>query len=62
MNSFKFLVQMEKSLESTQVFFNKLKEYIDYLGKPSYSKDELRQKKFMAANITRYITMFSKNK
>jgi hypothetical protein len=44
---------MEKSLESTQVFFNKLKEYIDYLGKPNYSKEELRQKKFMAENITR---------
>ena len=44
---------MEKSIESTQVFFTKLKEYIDYLGKPSYSPDELKQKKYMAENITR---------
>ena len=44
---------MERSIERTQVFFNKLKEYIDYLGKPSYSKEELKKKKYLAENITR---------
>ena len=52
---------MERSIERTQVFFNKLKEYIDYLGKPSYSKEELKKKKFLAENITRFrsVTVFS---
>jgi len=44
---------MEKSLKRTQVFFGKLKDYIDYLGKPSFSKEELRKKRQMADNITR---------
>lgn len=44
---------MEKSLQKTQAFFGKLKDYIDYLGKPSYSKEELRKKRQMAENITR---------
>ena len=51
--SVKYFHQMERSIERTQVFFNKLKEYIDYLGRPSYSKEELKKKKFLAENITR---------
>ena len=44
---------LAKNLEQTKAFYKKLKGYVDFLGTPSYSKDELRQKRRLAENISR---------
>ena len=44
---------LAQNLEQTKAFFKKLKGYVDFLSLPSYSKDELRQKRKMAENISR---------
>lgn len=44
---------LAQNLEQTKAFFGKLKNYVDFLSMPSYSKDELRQKRKMAENISR---------
>ena len=44
---------LAQNLEQTKAFFKKLKVYTDFLGTPSYSKDELRQKRRLAENISR---------
>lgn len=43
---------LAQNLEQTKAFFGKLKNYVDFLSMPSYSKDELRQKRKMAENIS----------
>ena len=44
---------LAKNLDQTKAFYKKLKGYVDFLGTPSYSKDELRQKRRLAENISR---------
>lgn len=44
---------LEQNIEQTKAFFKKLKDYVDFLATPSYSKDELRQKRRMAESISR---------
>ncbi len=44
---------LAQNLEQTKAFFAKLKTYCDFVSLPSYSKDELRQKRKMAENISR---------
>lgn len=44
---------LAQNLEQTKAFFSKLKTYVDFLSNPSYSKDELRQKRKMAEKISR---------
>ena len=46
-------MMLAKNLEQTKAFYKKLKGYVDFLGTPSYSKDELRQKRRLAENISR---------
>ena len=43
---------LSKNLEQTKTFFKKLKGYIDFLQAPSYSKEELKQKRLLAESIT----------
>ena len=44
---------LAKNLQQSQVFFTKLKAFIDFLNMPNYSKEEVRQKKVLADKITR---------
>ena len=44
---------LAKNLHQSQAFFTKLKAFIDFLNKPNYSKEEVRQKKVLADKITR---------
>jgi len=44
---------LAQNLEQTKAFFGKLKNYVDFLSMPNYSKEELRQKRKMAINISR---------
>ena len=44
---------LAQNLEQTKAFFGKLKNYVDFLSMPNYSKDELRQKRKMAENISK---------
>ena len=44
---------LAKNLQQSQAFFTKLKAFIDFLNKPNYSKEEVRQKKVLADKITR---------
>ena len=44
---------LARNLNQTQVFFDKLKAFIDFLNQPNYSKEEVRQKRLLADRITR---------
>ena len=44
---------LAKNLQQSQVFFTKLKAFIDFLNLPNYSKAEVRHKKVLADKITR---------
>ena len=44
---------LDKNLQQSQVFFTKLKAFIDFLNLPNYSKAEVRHKKVLADKITR---------
>ena len=44
---------LETNLQQSQLFFTKLKAFIDFLNLPNYSKAEVRHKKVLADKITR---------
>ena len=44
---------LAQNLEQTKAFFKKLKGYVDFLATPSYRKEELRQKRRLAENISK---------
>jgi len=44
---------LARNLQQSQIFFTKLKAFIDFLNMPNYSKEEVRQKKILADKITR---------
>ena len=44
---------LARNLQQSQMFFTKLKAFIDFLNMPNYSKEEVRQKKILADKITR---------
>jgi hypothetical protein len=44
---------LARNLQQTQVFFDKLKAFIEFLNLPNYSKEEVRQKRALADRITR---------
>jgi hypothetical protein len=46
-------ILLAQNLDQTKTFFKKLKDYVDFLATPSYSKDELRQKRRMGEDISR---------
>ena len=51
--SSKSKIILDKNLQQSQVFFTKLKAFIDFLNLPNYSKAEVRHKKVLADKITR---------
>ena len=44
---------LARNLQQSQLFFTKLKAFIDFLNLPNYSKAEVRHKKVLADRITR---------
>ena len=44
---------LARNLQQSQIFFTKLKAFIDFLNMPNYSKEEVKQKKILADKITR---------